>query len=77
LYYNGFSPRRSGVNVVHIKPNLVEAYKWLNITSAAGHDYEDGWEEKIIAKMSPDQLAEAKALLDTWRAAPDPAKIVH
>ncbi len=40
--------------------DLVQAYVWLSEGVADGVDYIPLWRDKLAAKMSPEQLAEAK-----------------
>lgn len=40
--------------------DYVQAYSWLSEGIADGVKYLVTWREKLIAKMTPDQLAQAK-----------------
>ena len=54
--------------------NLPESYKWFALAAAQGDEEAGRKRDEIAARLSPQDLAAAKALVERWRARPlDPA----
>lgn len=45
-----------------VHKDFVQAYVWLTAAIAEGNDYLVVWRDRLIAKMTPDQLDQAKKL---------------
>jgi TPR repeat protein len=58
-----------------VPQDFVEAHKWYNLAAAEmGPRYDDGGDrDKVAAKMTPAQVAEAQARAARWKAVPEPS----
>ena len=50
------------------EPNLVQAYKWMTLSSKSGNEDAANAMEQLTTKLSPEQLAEAAKLVKEWEA---------
>lgn len=69
---NGAAQSNLGIiyaNGLGIEKDYVQAYKWLNLAVAHGNPIALENLEKIVSKMTPEQLSEAQELAKNWKAA--------
>jgi TPR repeat protein len=52
-----------------VKSDYVQAYSWYGRAEAAGHSEAPRRSQELSAKMTPEQLAEAKRLVSEWQQA--------
>lgn len=57
----------------HAPNRDTEAYKWLCLAAKGGHTAADTLRKKLKKDLTPERLAEAKALLRHWRPAQEEA----
>lgn len=50
-----------------VEKDLVQAYKWVSLAASAGNETSADRLPEIESQMTPDQLAQAKALAKEWK----------
>ena len=67
LYYTGYSPRKDGVKVSILAPDLVQALMYLRLSETFGrHQYEDSL-NSLERQMTNEQIAEAERRVAEWK----------
>jgi TPR repeat protein len=57
-----------------VKVNYVEAYKWYSLAIKAGDKNQLPALEYLIARMTPEQISDAKELASEWKAVAEPPR---
>ena len=55
-----------------VPEDLVLAYMWFNLSAAQGHEIAQARKERIVARMTRGQIAEARRMLREWMEARPP-----